>query len=225
MKRNSFIQIGFWSLCALVVTGCQSKSGNIWDDNQTGAKYKHEQNTSALWQSSTSTNRGDGLAGPIDEEFVPLNDEDLKTQFAEASVPQPSRDLGEGGLPDADQFDTPKGALASIFSPIFFETDQHTIKGKEYMDAVHKIAAHLKAHKNTYVIIEGYCDERGPEAYNLALGTRRANAVRALLIKDGVSPDQLHTISFGKEKPFATGHTPDAWAQNRRAHFRVHAQR
>ena len=221
MKKKNLIQIGFWSLCALIVTGCQSKSGNIWDNNQTGAKYKHEQNTSALWDSS----RGDGLAGPMDEEFVPLNEEDLKTQFSEASVPRPRHDLGEGGIPSADQFDAPRGALASLFSPIFFETDQHSVKGREYMESIHQIAAHLKKHKNTYIIIEGYCDERGPEAYNLALGTRRANAVRALLIKEGVCPDQLHTISFGKEKPFATGHTPDAWAQNRRAHFRVHAQR
>jgi peptidoglycan-associated lipoprotein len=224
MKKATIIRVGLWSLCALLATGCQKKSGNMWDDNQTGAKYKHsEDNTSALWQTGSSKN--DGLAGPIDEAFVGLNDEDLKTQFSEASVPQPSRGLGEKGVPGADQFDAPKGALASIFSPIFFETDQHTVKGQEYTAAIKKMAAHLKANPNTYVIIEGYCDERGAEAYNLALGTRRANNVRSLLIKQGVSPDQLHTISFGKEKPFAMGHNPDSWSQNRRAHFRVHAQR
>lgn len=206
------------TLCMTLATGCQKKSGNIWEDNQTGARYKHH-SSSALWDSSKS-----GLAGPVDEEFLPLNEDDLRSQFAEAAVQQPSRDLGEAGMPRADQFIAPRGELASIFSPVFFDTDEHTTKKKEYIEAVHRAAAYLKAHPKTYVIIEGYCDERGPEAYNLALGTRRANWVRSLLIKNGVKPDQVHTVSLGKEHPFSLGHTPEAWAQNRRAHFRVHTE-
>ena len=75
-----------------------------------------------------------------------------------------------------------------------------------------------------YVIIEGHCDERGPEAYNLALGTRRANYVRSIFLKTGVKADQIHTVSLGKEYPFALGHNQEAWKQNRRAHFRVHSE-
>lgn len=205
-------------LCALLAVGCQKKSGNIWDDNQTGAKYK-QNNSSALWDTAQN-----GLAGPVDEEFLPLNDADLQSQFADARVEQPSRELGEAGMPSVDQFDAPKGALASIFAPIFFNTDEHITKKKEALEAIHRAAAYLKAHPKTYIIIEGYCDERGPEAYNLALGTRRANWVRSVLLKNGVKADQVHTVSLGKEHPFALGHTPEAWAQNRRAHFRVHTE-
>jgi peptidoglycan-associated lipoprotein len=220
MKKSTTIQACLWGLCAILATGCQKKSGNIWEDNQTGGQYI-KKNTSALWD--TITGKGDGLAGPIEEQFVPLNEDDLKTQFAESPiVPQPSRDLGEGGVPRAEQFDSPKGDLASVFRPVFFNTDEFTVKNKDYMESIHRMAAYLKTHPNTYVIIEGHCDERGPEAYNLSLGTRRANHIRSLLIKEGVHPDQLHTISYGKERPFAMEHGPDAWAQNRRAHFRVH---
>ncbi|MGH2611828.1 MAG: OmpA family protein, partial [Rhabdochlamydiaceae bacterium] len=173
--------------------------------------------TAALWNSSKDS-------GPVDEDFIPLNDDDLKNQFADAAIPAPSRELGERGMPSADQFEAPRGELASIFTPVFFNTDEHTFKNQEHLNAIHRAAAYLKAHPKTYVIVEGHCDERGPEAYNLALGTRRSSYVRSLLIKEGVKPDQIHTVSLGKEHPFALGHTPDAWAQNRRAHFRVHAQ-
>jgi peptidoglycan-associated lipoprotein len=223
MKKSKVLKVCFLSVCALLATGCQSRSGNIWDDNQTGAGYKYDQSTSALWD-ATSKKEG-GLAGPVDEEFIPLNEDDLKTQFAERSVRQPSRDLGEAGMPSVDEFADPKGSLASIFTPVFFSTDEHTVKGKEYLESVRRIAAYMKSHPNINVIVEGYCDERGPEAYNLSLGTKRANFVRTLLVKEGVHPDQVHTISFGKEKPFDQNHNPDAWSKNRRAHFRVHQKR
>ena len=67
------------------------------------------------------------------------------------------------------------------------------------------------------VVIEGHCDERGTREYNLALGDRRANAVRNLLIALGVQPNRVATISYGKERPAAAGHDEAAWAQNRRA--------
>lgn len=209
-----FKQVSFYTVLAILFVGCQSKSGNMWDDNQTGAKYKYEQNSSALWEKGIQQNSG--LAGPIEEAFVPLSDDDLKNQFAESG-----KELGEKGVPAAEQFGEPQGKLASIFTPVFFNTNEHVFNKKEYLEAVDRIAAFLKASPKTYVIIEGYCDERGPEAFNMALGTRRSNYVRSLLIKKGVKPDQLHTISYGKERPFSLGHDQASWAQNRRAHFRV----
>ncbi len=224
MKKSKVLKVCFLTVCALLATGCQQRSGNIWDDNQTGAGYKYnDQKTSALWDANSR--KGDGLAGPVDEEFIPLNEDDLKTQFAERSVRQPSRDLGEAGMPSASEFADPAGSLATIFTPVFFNTDEHTVNGKHYLESVRRIAAYMKSHPNINVIVEGYCDERGPEAYNLSLGTKRANFVRSLLVKEGVHPDQVHTISFGKEKPFDPAHNPDAWSKNRRAHFRVHQKR
>ena len=71
------------------------------------------------------------------------------------------------------------------------------------------------------VVIEGHCDERGTEEYNIALGERRANSAKKYLINLGVNPSQLSTISFGEEKPADPGHNEEAWAKNRRDEFVV----
>ena len=74
------------------------------------------------------------------------------------------------------------------------------------------------------VLIEGHCDERGTDEYNLALGERRALAVRRYLVALGISADRLHTISYGEEKPAVLGSDEAAWSKNRRAEFKVSAQ-
>jgi peptidoglycan-associated lipoprotein len=194
----------------------------MWEDNQTGAQYS-QKNASSLWgNNNVASTDNDGFSGPSNESFVPLNEEDLKAQFADGAVPQPSKELGEHGMPSIDEFGMPTGELANVLKPVFFNTDDHILRGKEYLETINKIAMYLKTHSNATIVIEGHCDERAGEAYNLALGSRRANYVRSLLVKQGVNPDQLHTISYGKEHPFAQGHNPDSWSQNRRAHFRVH---
>jgi peptidoglycan-associated lipoprotein len=68
-------------------------------------------------------------------------------------------------------------------------------------------------------MIEGHCDERGTVEYNLALGDKRAKAAKDYLISLGVNPAQISTISYGKERPFDSGHSEEAWARNRRAEF------
>jgi len=78
-------------------------------------------------------------------------------------------------------------------------------------------AAWLKQYPAVSVTIEGHCDERGTREYNLALGDRRANAVKAYLVALGISPDRIRTISYGKERPADPGHDETAWALNRRA--------
>ena len=77
----------------------------------------------------------------------------------------------------------------------------------------------MKRYPTWVVTVEGHCDERGTAEYNLALGERRAVAVKTYLVALGVSPDRVRTVSYGKEFPFDTGHTDTAWAQNRRGHF------
>jgi peptidoglycan-associated lipoprotein len=69
------------------------------------------------------------------------------------------------------------------------------------------------------VLIEGHCDERGTDEYNLALGERRAKAAKDYLVTLGIADARLNTISYGESKPFAEGHNESAWQQNRRAHF------
>lgn len=80
-------------------------------------------------------------------------------------------------------------------------------------------AAWLKENEKASVIIEGHCDERGTNEYNLALGWRRAEAAKAFLVDLGVSATRMSTISYGEERPFAKGSYEGAWSQNRRAHF------
>jgi peptidoglycan-associated lipoprotein len=74
----------------------------------------------------------------------------------------------------------------------------------------------MESYPSVVVVIEGRCDERGTREYNLALGERRANAVKNLLVALGVDPSRIATISYGKERPVVDGHSEAAWAQNRR---------
>lgn len=75
----------------------------------------------------------------------------------------------------------------------------------------------MRKHQNVNVIVQGYCDERGTRDYNLALGERRANAVKNYLVSQGVAADRISVISYGKERPAVLGNNEAAWAQNRRA--------
>ena len=77
----------------------------------------------------------------------------------------------------------------------------------------------LKDQTSIKVQVEGHCDERGTEEYNLALGERRARASKDYLVGLGIADNRINTISYGESKPFAEGHNEDAWQQNRRAHF------
>lgn len=106
---------------------------------------------------------------------------------------------------------------SGILKPIFFNYDQYDIRDDQ-MPALEQDAGALVA-KAASVVIQGHCDERGTEEYNLALGDRRARAVRDYLITLGVSGEKLTTISFGEFQPFANGHSEEAWQQNRRAQF------
>jgi peptidoglycan-associated lipoprotein len=87
-------------------------------------------------------------------------------------------------------------------------------------DALQTSANWLKGDGAGYnVLIEGHCDERGTEQYNLALGDRRANAAKDYLATLGVNAGRIRTVSYGEERPFDEGHDETAWAQNRRAHI------
>jgi peptidoglycan-associated lipoprotein len=101
---------------------------------------------------------------------------------------------------------------------IFFDFDNSVIRSDQRPVVEHDFA-YLKAHPRERVTVEGYCDERGTEEYNLALGQRRADAVKNSLVAEGIAADRIKTISYGKEKPFAPGHDENAWRLNRRDHF------
>jgi peptidoglycan-associated lipoprotein len=82
----------------------------------------------------------------------------------------------------------------------------------------------MKKYSQWVITIEGHCDERGTAEYNLALGERRAVAVKTYMVSLGIAPDRLRTVSYGKEFPFDQAHTEEAWSRNRRAHFVITAK-
>jgi peptidoglycan-associated lipoprotein len=100
----------------------------------------------------------------------------------------------------------------------YFDYDSAQIR-PDARQALQKTADFLKGYPNTRVTIEGHCDERGSTEYNLALGQRRANAVKEYLVSLGIPADHLSTTSWGKEKPFCTEASEQCYAQNRRGHF------
>ena len=99
---------------------------------------------------------------------------------------------------------------------VFFGTDEYAIDDQDRR-TLDGQAAWLMSHPSISVTIEGHCDERGTREYNLALGDRRANAVKNYLQAKGVQAARMTTISYGKERPVALGSNEEAWAQNRRA--------
>jgi len=109
---------------------------------------------------------------------------------------------------------------SSLFQDILFDYDSYIIKTENY-SKLNAIANWLKKYRDIKMVVEGHCDERGTIEYNLALGQKRAEAVKDYLAKSGVEEKRIKTISYGKEMPVDTGHTEEAWAKNRRAHFRV----
>jgi peptidoglycan-associated lipoprotein len=101
---------------------------------------------------------------------------------------------------------------------IFFDFDKSFIK-LEYRPVLHEKAAFLKDYPDIRVRIEGNCDERGTNEYNLALGDRRSNSAKNFLVSLGIAADRIETISYGEERPRALGHNEDSWSQNRRDDF------
>ncbi len=104
--------------------------------------------------------------------------------------------------------------------PIFFDYDSYDIRS-DAQATLAKDASYLVSHPNIKIVIGGYCDERGSDEYNLALGQNRADAAKNALVTAGVAASRIRVISYGKEKPFCTESTEACWQQNRRAGFSV----
>jgi peptidoglycan-associated lipoprotein len=105
----------------------------------------------------------------------------------------------------------------------FFDLDSSQIR-EDAKPGLQKNAEWLKRWTATKVMIEGHCDSRGTAEYNLALGERRAAAVRDYLVNLGVTADRVTTVSKGKEQPFCADESESCWSQNRRGHFMITAK-
>ncbi len=106
----------------------------------------------------------------------------------------------------------------SIFRDILFDYDKYNIR-PEARPALDSVAAFLKEESRVNIVIEGHCDERGTNEYNLALGEKRAKAARDYLAARGVSSARMLILTYGEEKPLCMDHNESCWQNNRRAHF------
>lgn len=161
-----------------------------------------------------------------DPDFIPLQDPNDELASIDMLARPPRETPGEQGssIPGIQAFRDPSThpRLAAIFRPIYFEYNSDLVKGAQNLQIIHNIADFMHAQPNLYLFIEGHTDERGPQAYNLALGSRRANTVRNLLINEGINPDRLFTISYGKERPVILEQHEEGWAKNRRDEFKIY---
>jgi peptidoglycan-associated lipoprotein len=105
--------------------------------------------------------------------------------------------------------------LASVKDRVFFDYDKSDIR-RDQAASLDAQAAWLQRYPNVTLTVEGHCDERGTREYNLALGERRAAAVKRYLVSKGIAANRVATISYGKERPVAVGSNEAAWSQNRR---------
>lgn len=151
-------------------------------------------------------------------------------EMEEAAPPPPAEEVAPPPAPDTSMDDTPPlldGDLDEIairikeeglLGDVYFEFDKFDLRS-DARERLQKNAEFMKEFSTLEFGLEGHCDERGTNEYNLALGERRAHAAKDYLVSLGVSSNRIRTISYGEEKPFCMGHSESCWQENRRGHF------
>ena len=142
-----------------------------------------------------------------------------------AEIPTGIDDANEGALSDAGVGDRPFEEYCTRctdveFAPVYFGFDSTVVPQGE-IGKIDAVAQHLESHADRVVVVEGNCDERGSNEYNMALGENRAGIIRNYLVQSGIDASRIQTRSYGEEKPAVDGHDEGAWAMNRRGDFAI----
>lgn len=145
-----------------------------------------------------------------EQEKQPVQEEVKFKEPTLSEIPEEERTGEKGALGE--------GIKVKSLQTVYFEFDSYYLS-EEARATLSENAEWMKAHPQLKVLIEGHCDERGTEEYNLALGEKRAKSVRDYLVQLGVPSDALSIISYGEEFPVDARHNEEAWAKNRRAEF------
>lgn len=192
---NSVIRLALLlALASLVLSGCQS--GKQDDDAD-------------LYPEP-------GIVLPPPPDVEPLSQKDAENLGGELPLDE------SGSLRELDRpVELGEEAMVSELRTVYFAFDSAALT-PDAMEILAGNAEWIKRHENATIQIEGHCDERGSTEYNINLGQRRADSVREYLVRLGVSPDRMTTISYGEERPVEPGHDESAWSQNRRAQFLVY---
>jgi peptidoglycan-associated lipoprotein len=167
-------------------------------------------------EAGQETEAGPGQAGSGTESGALITGEELPPEDGVYGEGLGDGDLAATGGLDGDLGDL---TLADLDTRIHFAFDSYELSQKA-RDTLKDKARLLRANPDISLIIQGHCDDRGTEEYNLALGERRARAAYEFLVLLGISPQRLSIVSFGEEKPLVKGDNEAAWAQNRRAEFK-----
>ena len=180
-----------------------------------GCKKKPQRTTPLPGQATLPPENGPGQSlppigpgpGPITSIEKPPTD--VKIEIPGGGLRLPEKGI-EGRSQDREKFKT---------FTVHFDFDRSVIRSSE-APKIDSVASQFKSMDAANdLLIEGHCDERGTEEYNRALGERRALAIREYLVRAGVNPEKVHTVSFGEDKPAALGHDESSWSQNRRGEF------
>jgi peptidoglycan-associated lipoprotein len=190
---NRYLIVIFFIIAVIAFFGCSQK------------RIAQVSESSQIIDSKDSKKTETGLVDSQKEGIKAEVDREIVTEKELAKV-QP-----------ADTVSTEKELPIKI-KDIYFDFDQYDIR-EDAKPILKELAAILLKDNKIKVVIEGHCDERGTNEYNLALGEKRANAVKEYLITLGVPSKRINTVSYGEEKPLCTEHTEDCWAKNRRASF------
>ena len=199
-------------VAALLVSGCGTKGTS--SSGKASVEDRSLDNKTDAQKAADAQSKADAAARQAADD---KRKQDDARKAADQAVVKP--------LPDTRMSAKPLTDVASMLkdpgSPlskrsVYYDFDMYNIR-EEFQPSIEAHAKFLVEHKELRVRIEGNCDERGSREYNLALGQRRADSVKRALTLLGVTPKQIETVSFGSEKPKATGSNEEAWAENRRS--------
>jgi peptidoglycan-associated lipoprotein len=234
-------------VATIFTAGCKKKPVATTPRQETPVEQPKPQPTVTLSASPATINRGDsstlswtstnatqltiapGVGTVNAEGSTAVTPSDSTTYTVTASGPGGSANATarvDVSVPPPPVQKAPEPDLNELFMKevrdAYFDFNKADIRS-DAREALTKTAEFLRNYPQFRVTVEGHCDERGSTEYNLALGDRRAGAVKQYLVSLGISADRISTVSFGKEKPFCTQSNETCWQQNRRGHF-VRAQ-
>ena len=206
MKRKSYIVSVIFILCiGLILMGCPKKTV-VKDEPSAKAE-------AAKIEAERVAKEKEGEVKEKERETTRLKEkeEQAKREFERSLVTKKTPGI------EGEVFES------SLLKSIHFDFDKYDIRPGD-VEILKGNSALLKKFSNVKIQIEGHCDERGTNEYNLALGERRANSTKKYLTSLGITADRVSTISYGEEKPMDPAHSEESWTKNRRANFLITAK-
>lgn len=187
---------------------------------------QHGQITTLSWQTTNSTDITIAGLGALPASGSKSVTPDTSTTYTlEAKGPGGTKDASarvtvNPRTVSATTSPTDADLFSKNIKDVFFDYDKSSIR-PDAASATQTDASFLQQHPEIKILVEGHCDDRGSDEYNIALGTSRAESVKQSLRRQGISADRIQTISYGKERPFCTQDNEQCWQRNRVGHFAI----